>query len=407
MAKGASVHRAERTPHRRRRLARAARLPRRRSARSAASTPATRNDFAHVRRRDDARCVLRGRRRSCGWSGAPKRWPREVALRGDGRDELRTPLASLRLYSEMIADEQNPDAGTALRGEDRRPDRAPGTPGRERPRSHAYRARHVRAAADRGETAGRPEAWMKLRPQMEAAGCPVALRRGARPPGGGLRFRCAASHRRQPARQRREVFAQSEARKSPVAVGPENGGVSITVSDRGPGLPTTSSANRASSAAPPAASASASLPGRPHRARHGGAIRSAPRAAAAPACASSFRRLFTRLRRTTRAASLHLEQRRRNHRCSRDSFIAMATLLFARGANADQSRSRSAVCASDQGLGAGTSGSSKRSSTRHARRRTAARRACTGTPISPRPSGRAAAEGRSSRCACSAASTRS
>jgi signal transduction histidine kinase len=152
--------------------------------------------------------------------------------------ELRTPLASLRLYSEMIADERDPARreryAREISGQTERLGRLV---------ANVLEVTRI----ERGTFALQPrqgnigpavEACVeKLRPQMEAAGCPVDLHVESGLP--VIAFDADALH---------QVVdnlldnAEKYSRDSPernvsVAVAPENGGVSITVSDRGPGLP--------------------------------------------------------------------------------------------------------------------------------------------------------------------------
>lgn len=152
--------------------------------------------------------------------------------------ELRTPLAALRLYSDMIADERDP----------------------------AKRERYAREISGQTERLGRlvanvlevtrlergtfalnprpaeigpavEECVERLRPQMEAANCPIALSIAHDLP--PVAFDPDALHHivdnlvDNAEKYSRDVPQRDVA----VAVAPADGGVSISVSDRGPGLP--------------------------------------------------------------------------------------------------------------------------------------------------------------------------
>ncbi|HJQ38937.1 MAG TPA: HAMP domain-containing sensor histidine kinase, partial [Thermoanaerobaculia bacterium] len=152
--------------------------------------------------------------------------------------ELRTPLASLRLYSEMIADERDP----------------------------ARRERYAREIAGQTERLGRLVANVlevtriergtfalapregdigpaveqcveKLRPQMEAAGCPVDLRVEPNLP--VVAFDADALHHivDNLLDNAEKYSRESDERSVSVDVARETGGVAITVRDHGPGLP--------------------------------------------------------------------------------------------------------------------------------------------------------------------------
>ncbi len=152
--------------------------------------------------------------------------------------ELRTPLASLRLYSEMIADERDP----------------------------ARRERYAREISGQTERLGRLVANVlevtriergtfalapregdigpaveqcveKLRPQMEAAGCPIDLRVEPNLP--VVAFDSDALHHivDNLLDNAEKYSRESEERSVSVDVARENGGVAITVRDHGPGLP--------------------------------------------------------------------------------------------------------------------------------------------------------------------------
>ena len=152
--------------------------------------------------------------------------------------ELRTPLASLRLYSEMIADERDP----------------------------ARRERYAREISGQTERLGRLVANVlevtriergtfalqpregdigpavqqcveKLRPQMEAAGCPVELRVASDLP--VVAFDADALHHIvDNLLDNAEKYSRDAGERSVVVdVARESGGVAITVRDHGPGLP--------------------------------------------------------------------------------------------------------------------------------------------------------------------------
>ena len=151
--------------------------------------------------------------------------------------ELRTPLASLRLYSDLIAEEEDP----------------------------ATRERYARELAAQTERLGRvvanvlevtriergafqlhpqpgqigavvEECIDRLRPQLEAAECPIHLRVAENLP--SVAFDADASHHvvdnlvDNAEKYSRDVPDRSIS----VDVTPDEGGVAITVSDRGPGV---------------------------------------------------------------------------------------------------------------------------------------------------------------------------
>lgn len=152
--------------------------------------------------------------------------------------ELRTPLASLRLYSDLIANE--PD--------------------------EAARERYAREIAGQTERLGRvvanvlevtrlergtfalepqpgeigravEECIARLQPQLEAAHCPIELRVASDLP--EVAFDSDALHHVvDNLVDNAEKFSRDvENRSISVDVAPEEGGVAITVSDRGPGVP--------------------------------------------------------------------------------------------------------------------------------------------------------------------------
>jgi len=152
--------------------------------------------------------------------------------------ELRTPLASLRLYSEMIAGERDPARreryAREISGQTERLGRLV---------ANVLEVTRI----ERGTFALQPregnigpavEACVeKLRPQMEAAGCPVELRVAPDLP--VVAFDADALHHIvDNLLDNAEKYSRDAPQRNvSVAVAPENGGVSITVSDRGPGLP--------------------------------------------------------------------------------------------------------------------------------------------------------------------------
>ena len=152
--------------------------------------------------------------------------------------ELRTPLASLRLYSEMIADEQDPERreryAREISGQTERLGRLV---------ANVLEVTRI----ERGTFALKPVAGEigraieacveKLRPQMEAAGCPVELRVAPDLP--NVAFDSDALHHIvDNLLDNAEKYSRdAPSRNVAVDVAPDNGGVSITVSDKGPGLP--------------------------------------------------------------------------------------------------------------------------------------------------------------------------
>lgn len=152
--------------------------------------------------------------------------------------ELRTPLASLRLYSDLIAEEEDP----------------------------AKRERYARELAGQTERLGRvvanvlevtrlergtfrmqprpgeigravEECIARMTPQLEAAQCPVELRVAEHLP--SVAFDPDALHHVvDNLVDNAEKFSRDVPNRSiSVDVAPANGGVAITVSDRGPGIP--------------------------------------------------------------------------------------------------------------------------------------------------------------------------
>ena len=152
--------------------------------------------------------------------------------------ELRTPLASLRLYSEMIADERDP-----VRRERYAREISGQTERLGRLVANVLEVTRIERGTfalqpRRGDIGPAVEACIeKLRPQMEAAGCPVELRVAPDLP--VVAFDADALHHIvDNLLDNAEKYSRDTPRRNvSVAVGPEDGGVSITVSDRGPGLP--------------------------------------------------------------------------------------------------------------------------------------------------------------------------
>src|SRR5204863_55427 len=106
----------------------------------------------------------------------PARPPRPMAT-ATAAHELRTPLASLRLYSEMIADEKDPARreryAREIAGQTERLGRLVANVLEVTRIERGTFALHARE----GNIGSAVEACVeKLRPQMEAAGCPVELR---------------------------------------------------------------------------------------------------------------------------------------------------------------------------------------------------------------------------------------
>jgi len=152
--------------------------------------------------------------------------------------ELRTPLASLRLYSEMIADERDAEKreryAREIAGQTERLGRVV---------ANVLEITRIERGTftlrpQRGEIGRAVEDCIgKLRPQLEAAGCPVDLSVAEDLP--PVAFDADALHH---IVDNLVDNAEKYSRDRPerdvtVAVVPEDGGVAITVSDRGPGLP--------------------------------------------------------------------------------------------------------------------------------------------------------------------------
>lgn len=152
--------------------------------------------------------------------------------------ELRTPLASLRLYSEMIAGERDPERreryAREISGQTERLGRLVANV------LEVTRIERGTFALQPREGAIGPavEACVeKLRPQLEAAGCPVELRVESDLP--AVAFDADALHHIvDNLLDNAEKYSRDvPERNVSVAVAPENGGVTITVSDHGPGVP--------------------------------------------------------------------------------------------------------------------------------------------------------------------------
>ncbi len=196
--------------------------------------------------------------------------------------ELRTPLASLRLYSEMIADERDPERreryAREISGQTERLGRLV---------ANVLEVTRI----ERGTFALQPSVGQigqaveacveKLRPQMEAAGCPVELHVAPGLP--EVAFDSDALHHIvDNLLDNAEKYSRdAPSRNISVDVAPENGGVSITVSDQGPGLPDEFFRNPRAfrrSASPSSAGLGLGLFLVDRIVRgHGGAIHSAPR----------------------------------------------------------------------------------------------------------------------------------
>lgn len=152
--------------------------------------------------------------------------------------ELRTPLASLRVYSDLIAEE--PDA-------ERREKYAREIAGQTERLGRVVANVLEVTRLERGTFALAPrlgeigavveECVARLRPQMEAAQCPIDLRVADGLP--EIAFDPDAMHHVvDNLVDNAEKFSRDVADRSiSVDVAPEEGGVTITVSDRGPGVP--------------------------------------------------------------------------------------------------------------------------------------------------------------------------
>jgi signal transduction histidine kinase len=152
--------------------------------------------------------------------------------------ELRTPLASLRLYSEMIADERDPVRreryAREISGQTERLGRLVANV------LEVTRIERGTFALQRREGDIGPaveQCVEKLRPQMEAAGCPIDLRVEPNLP--VVAFDADALHHivDNLLDNAEKYSRESEERGVSVNVARENGGVAITVRDHGPGLP--------------------------------------------------------------------------------------------------------------------------------------------------------------------------
>lgn len=152
--------------------------------------------------------------------------------------ELRTPLASLRLYSDLIAEEEDSAARTRYARE-----LASQTERLGRVVANVLEVTRL----ERGTFALKPrpgaigalveECVARLRPQMEAAQCRIDLQVAGDLP--QVSFDPDALHHVvDNLVDNAEKFSREVPDRSiSVAVAPENGGVAITVSDRGPGVP--------------------------------------------------------------------------------------------------------------------------------------------------------------------------
>jgi signal transduction histidine kinase len=151
--------------------------------------------------------------------------------------ELRTPLASLRLYSEMIADERDPARreryAREIAGQTERLGRLVANVLEVTRIERGTFALHARE----GNIGSAVEACVeKLRPQMEAAGCPVELRVADDLP--AVVFDEDALHNivDNLVDNAEKYSRESPERNVAVDVAREKDGVSITVRDRGPGF---------------------------------------------------------------------------------------------------------------------------------------------------------------------------
>jgi signal transduction histidine kinase len=152
--------------------------------------------------------------------------------------ELRTPLASLRLYSDLIAEEENPAAREKYARE-----LASQTERLGRVVANVLEVTRL----ERGTFALKPrpgaigalveECVARLRPQLEAAQCRLDLHVAGDLP--QVSFDPDALHHVvDNLVDNAEKFSREVPDRSiSVAVAPEEGGVAITVSDRGPGVP--------------------------------------------------------------------------------------------------------------------------------------------------------------------------
>ena len=151
--------------------------------------------------------------------------------------ELRTPLASLRLYSEMIADERDPARreryAREIAGQTERLGRLVANVLEVTRIERGTFALHARE----GNIGSAVEACVeKLRPQMEAAGCPVELRVDDDLP--TVVFDNDALHNivDNLVDNAEKYSRDTPERNVAVDVAREKDGVSITVRDRGPGF---------------------------------------------------------------------------------------------------------------------------------------------------------------------------
>ncbi|HVR41060.1 MAG TPA: ATP-binding protein [Thermoanaerobaculia bacterium] len=153
--------------------------------------------------------------------------------------ELRTPLASLRLYSEMIADERDP-----VRRERYAREISGQTERLGRLVANVLEVTRIERGTfklqPREGEIGRAiaDCVEKLRPQMDAAGCPIELRIASDLP--RVAFdEDALEQIVDNLLDNAEKYSREAAERNIVVdVAPHDGGVAITVSDRGPGLPT-------------------------------------------------------------------------------------------------------------------------------------------------------------------------
>lgn len=152
--------------------------------------------------------------------------------------ELRTPLASLRLYSDLISDEE--DAG-------KREQYARELAGQTERLGRVVANVLEVTRLERGTFSLKPrpgeigpvveECVARLKPQLEAANCPIDLHVASGLP--EVAFDPDALHHVvDNLLDNAEKFSRDVTNRSiSVDVGPEEGGVAIIVSDRGPGVP--------------------------------------------------------------------------------------------------------------------------------------------------------------------------
>lgn len=152
--------------------------------------------------------------------------------------ELRTPLASLRLYSDLIAEEDDPEKreryARELAGQTERLGRVVANV-LEVTRLERGTFRMQPRPGEIGRAV--EECISRLEPQLEAAQCPIELRVASDLP--SVAFDPDALHHVvDNLVDNAEKFSRDVPNRSiSVDVEPADGGVAITVSDRGPGIP--------------------------------------------------------------------------------------------------------------------------------------------------------------------------